>query len=269
MPLRVLACDDEPLALARIGELLSARPETELVAAIRDAQQAVQRILELRPDVILLDIEMPRLNGFDILDAMRGAVGTDYCPQVIIISAHPEFAAEAFEAEVFDFLAKPVRYARLDRALARAQHQIQALCAERRLEALAHELNILRRRNEAAPVEPGALWIKVRGESVRVPFSTIRRITAEGEYVRLHSDQADFLHREPLGSIVERLKGEGFVRIHRSAAVRIDAIAGIARALHGGARVRLADGTQLPVGRRYRRDLEARLARRGTPAEQD
>lgn len=261
-PLRIIACDDEPLALQRIADLLSCCTGVELVETILDAREVVGAVQDHRPDLLLLDIEMPKLRGFDIIDRLaQEDFGEPYFPQIVIVTAHLEFAAMAYETGALDFLSKPVRLRRLELSLTRVRQALAQRSVAERLEAMTVELERLRALHVDDDPSPAELWIRSRGETIRIDVDQITRIEAEGVHVRVHTPRASYLHRETVASLAARLDSR-FVRIHRGDIVRIDRIASVRRNFHGALTVLLASGEELPVGRTYREALSALVARK-------
>lgn len=259
--MRVLSVDDEPLALNRIADLLGQIDDIELVAELKGGTQAVEAIKNLRPDLVLLDIEMPRLSGFDVVEALAGAErDPETTPLICFVTAYPHFAIEAFETGALDFLCKPVRLQRLIKTIDRAKTALGRRESERRLGELSKQLDTLRQAH-AQPVDR-VLWVQNRGEMVRLPIPSLDWLEADGEYVRLHCGEASFLWRNSLTSIVEELAGDGFIRIHRSFAINGDRLRAISRK-HGGVKVILESGIELPVGRRFRDQVNASLLANG------
>lgn len=250
--LRVIVCDDEPLALERLANMLSRCRRVEVVAGTTDGAEAVRKVTELKPDAIFLDIEMPDPDGFDVVEEIsRRMEGDAVAPIVVFVTAYPQFALQAFETGAMDFLAKPVRLPRLEDALKRIRVAIDGFQARARLRELQETLPELRLARSAADREDDHIWIQRRGEFVRVELSKIDWIAAEGEYVRLHVGPTSYLHRELIGTLAARVDPARFLRIHRSAMVQIDRVATIARSRHGGSLVRLTTGAELPIGRKY------------------
>lgn len=251
-PLRVIVCDDEPLALERLANLLLRCPGVEVAEATTDAAEALIKAVELLPDAIFLDIEMPDLDGFDVVEDMsRRLNASSRVPVVVFVTAYPQFALQAFESGAIDFLPKPVRLARLEATLMRLRAAVAGYDAQARLQELQQTLQELRAGRSGAGGEDDHIWVQRRGEFVRVDLSKIDWIAAEGEYVRLHVGDASYLHRELIGTMAARLDPAKFLRIHRSAMVQMDRVVTIARSRHGGSVVRLKTGDELPIGRKY------------------
>jgi DNA-binding LytR/AlgR family response regulator len=256
-PVRVLICDDEPLALDRLGDLLGQCPEVELVGAVRDGAEALEQIPAVRPDLVMLDIEMPRLDGFDVVEALlrRDWADPEAAPLICFVTAYPAFASEAFESGALDFLSKPVRLARLAKTIERARVALDQREAVRRLGELSGQLESLRR--ESRPQEDRFLWIQRSGEMVRLDIADLDWLQAEGEYVRLHVGDRSYLFRGSMTSVTDQLEPYGIVRIHRSAAINGRRLEAVRRSRGGGMRVALSTGVELAVGRKFRERIRS------------
>jgi DNA-binding LytR/AlgR family response regulator len=253
-PLKVVICDDEPLAVRRLERMLSSMPEVVVVGTTTDGAEALDLVRSALPDLLLVDIEMPELDGFDVVQALAQVEAP---PLVAFVTAFRKFAPQAFETGAIDFLPKPVRLARLDDTVSRARKAIAGREAARRLVELEAMLDNLRASH--IPARDEHVWVPRRGEVIRIDLDSVERIVAEGAYVRLHTEDASYLHREPIGAIEKRLDQSRFVRAHRSHIVRIDQVASIKRTMHGGGELILKDGTRVSIGRKYSREARKRL----------
>ena len=253
-----MICDDEPLALARLAALLARTTGAEVVASVRDGVEALASMRDTSPDLLLLDIEMPGLDGFDIVEQLtRLADEGNDAPLVAFVTAYRRFAPEAFDSGAIDFLSKPVRLSRLERTLARARVAMEGREARRRLDDLQKQID--RYRDDQGPWRNAHVWVPRRGEVVRIDLDQIDRVVAEGAYVRLHVEGSSFLHREPIGSLEKRLDPSRYVRVHRSHILRIVHIASLRRTMHGGGELVLRSGERVPLGRMYAKDARRRL----------
>lgn len=260
-PLRVLVCDDEPLAVSRLCSLLGRLPDVEVVGTAEEGEQALSLVIDARPDLLLLDIEMPGLDGFDVVERLNADDRSqDGSPLVAFVTAFRRFAPEAFDSGAIDFLSKPVRLGRLERTIERARRAVEGREATRRLIDLQGKLESLRGGGE--PWRDAHVWISRRGETIRIDLDQVDWVAAEGAYVRLHVDGASFLHREPIGSIVAKLDPSRFVRVHRSHLVRIGHVASVRRTLHGGGELILRSDQRVPLGRSYAKDARRRIVDR-------
>ncbi|WP_421620671.1 LytR/AlgR family response regulator transcription factor [Alkalilimnicola ehrlichii] len=241
--MRVLVVDDEPWARRRLAEMVDAEQGHRVVAEAGTGEQALAATREHQPDLILLDIQMP---GMDGLEVARRIARRERPPGVIFITAHPEHALAAFEAEASDYLLKPVRPDRLRAALARAGQVNRA------------QLQGLRRPH----ADPGMLRCRTtRGERL-VPLDRIHSLRAEDKYVVVGHDDGELLLEDSLKALEQRF-ADRFLRVHRSALVALDRLQALERDALGRHQVVLQGGLRLPVSRRHLpavRDALRRLA---------
>jgi two-component system, LytTR family, response regulator len=254
-PIRTLIIDDEQMARASIRVLLGGDPEIELVGECSSGVDAVTAIAARAPELVFLDIHMPQMNGFEVLDAIG-----DARPFVVVfVTAYDSYAIDAFDAQALDYVLKPFDDRRFHRAVERAKDRIR----HARLDHLATELVQVMGGNPPAekPAEPlERIVIRDGGRTVFVPLSDIDWIEAADYYVQLHVGAKSYLHREPMRDLEARLDPRRFVRIHRSAIVAIDRVAELRPSAHGDHCVRLRDGTDLKLSRARRGRLRALLA---------
>jgi DNA-binding LytR/AlgR family response regulator len=252
--LRVLIVDDEPLARRRLDILLKDIPDVVVAGAAPHAMSARKMIAELRPDLVLLDIKMPGMSGFDLLDALP----KDTAPMVVFVTAFDRFAIEAFERAAFDYLLKPVEPERLAQAIGRAREALATREASERVRELEEIIANLRSgpQDEGAPAFDREVWVQERGDRLSLAVADIDWVAAERDYVRLHSGGRSFLVRGSMNGLTARLDPKAFVRVHRSALVRLDRIVRIRR-LGGRSSVVLSTGAEVPVSRRYMPALKA------------
>lgn len=256
--LRVLAVDDEELALRRVELALAQMPDALLVGRAFSGAEGAEMIATLRPDVVLLDVEMANLGGFEMLERLQEAEA----PLVIFVTAFEGYAARAFRVRAVDYVLKPVDFRRLAEALERARKTLQLTAAERQAAELRNVVSALQRERE--PVDPRftrEFWADRRGELVRVHIHQVEWLESEGDYVRLHADTGSFLIRGPLHDIESGLDPRSFVRVRRSALVRVDRIRAIRQKQYGDCRIALASGQEVRVGKTYLpvvRELSAR-----------
>lgn len=252
--LRVIAIDDEPLALRRLEWCLQDVPDVALIGKTGNPQRGLELIRTLAPDVVLLDVEMPELSGFELIDQL-GTLGPDDAamPEIVFVTAFDHFAVKAFAVSVVDYLLKPVERSRLIEALERARVRRELRDAHARVQELREIIDNLRtdRRGDAQKKYETELWIREGDARVRVPVAMIERLEADGDYVRLHVGQRVRLMRARLGDLAERLDPARFVRVHRSEIVRHDLIAAIRRHESGRMFAVLSGGREVPVSRRY------------------
>jgi two-component system LytT family response regulator len=207
MTLRALIVDDEPLARQRLQRILRGEEDIELLAPASDGPAAVSAILEQRPDLLFLDVQMPGMSGFDVL----AAVGAKRMPLVIFVTAHDRFALQAFEAEAVDYLLKPFGADRVQKSLERAR-DLLAGGARRKLE---QQYTGLLRATSAVRESP-CILVKKRERVIVLRPEEIDFVEAYGDYVRLRVGAEAHLLRGTLADMERRLRPAGFVRIHRS-----------------------------------------------------
>ena len=244
MKLRALIADDEPLARERIRMLLADEKDFEVIRECNNGQEAVEAIEAERPDLAFLDIQMPELDGFGVVEL----IGPDNMPAVVFVTAYDQFAVRAFEAHAVDYILKPFDQERFRRALQRARQQIQQRDNNElnyRLRALLGELQSKTEHLERIIVRSGARMIFVSVDE-------IDWMAAEGNYIRLHVGKQSHLLREKMGTIEEKLDPSRFVRIHRSTIVNIKRIKELESLFQGEFVVILHDGTKLTSSRGYR-----------------
>ncbi len=249
--LRVLAIDDEPLALRRLEWCLQEMPGIALVGQTGNPQQGLEMIRTLAPDVVLLDVDMPELSGFELIDAL----GDGPLPEIVFVTAFDHFAVKAFAVSVVDYVLKPVERSRLLESLERARVRRELRNAQARVQELREIVDSLRAERRggggAQKKYETELWIREGDARVRVPVEMIERLEADGDYVKLHVGQRVRLMRARLGDLADRLDPAQFVRIHRSEIVRHDLIAAVRRHDSGRTFAVLAGGREVPVSRRY------------------
>lgn len=238
--LRALIVDDEPLAVERLELICSRLPDLEVVGAANDGAEAMSQIEQLEPDLVLLDITMPSVDGIAVAARLAR---WDNPPAVVFVTAHDGFALEAFDLEAIDYVLKPVSPERLARAIARV--------ASRRSE---------RRRGDATRWL-NELWVPHRETLLRLPVSEIDRIEAERDYVRLHVGERSYLLLQTIAGLEDRLHPAAFIRVHRSHVVRHDFIAGLRHEGMGKWSVETRDGQMLRIGRTYLSGVKKRAGR--------
>lgn len=228
-PLRTLIVDDEPLAVERMQVICARMEGISVVGTASDGQAALRLVEALAPDLILLDLTMPETDG---LTVARRLADTASPPAVIFVTAHDEFAVEAFDLDAVDYVLKPVAPDRLQRAVGR----------------------VVSRQGQRAQA-PGRwleeFWVPHRSELVRVAAAEVQRIDAERDYVRLHVGEQSYLLLQTITGLEEKLDPEQFIRIHRSCIVQRDYVSGLRHEGLGVWSVETADGEALRIGRTY------------------
>jgi two-component system response regulator AlgR len=233
-PLRVLIADDEPLAAERLQLLLARADGAQLVGTASDGDSAINLTEALHPDLLLLDIAMPGLDGIGVA---RALAAQNPSPAVVFVTAFDHFAVAAFEVEAVDYLMKPVEPTRLQRALDRARAYLRQRTGEPQPGKASQWLE--------------EFWASDLSGLVRIAAQDVDRVSAERDYMRLHVGRRSWLIHHSMAALEEGLNPDIFVRLHRSAIVRKDFISGFTRNQSGRWIARLADGTEQPVGRLY------------------
>ena len=250
MKLRTLIVDDMPLARGRLRRHLAPDPELELVGEARNGKEAIELIQKLAPDLLFLDVQMPGVGGFEVLEA----VGPDAVPAVVFVTAYDEFALRAFEVHALDYLLKPFDAARLGTAVARAKKQLAASQhATAQLSTLLDEL-----RGGKKYVTRFA--VRSRERLLFVAVDEIESIEGAGNYVRLHTAAGSHLLRDRLGAIESKLDPAVFVRVHRSTIVNVSRIREMHPLFNGDQLLVLTSGRRITVSRTFRARLLAILA---------
>ena len=239
--LTTLIVDDEPLARELMRSHAAKRDELVIVGEAADGPAGVEAIRRLAPDLVLLDVEMPGLDGFGVLDEID-RLGVQV-PHVIYVTAFDRYAVRAFEVNAVDYLLKPVSRARFDRAIDR--------CVERHAASSHRDTDLRRLLEDVLHRPPQRLLVRERGRIVPIAVSSIDWLEADGDYIRIHVGRETHLIEQTFGRMEALLGPRRFARIHRGAMVNLDRV----RELHpegsGRLRVLLADGTQLSVSRSY------------------
>ncbi|MBC7986927.1 MAG: response regulator transcription factor [Sphingomonadaceae bacterium] len=230
-PLRTLLVDDEPLAIERMQILCARVAGIDLIGTAQDGESALRLVEALQPELLLLDIAMPGMDGMEVARALEDVA---LAPAVIFVTAFDQFAVEAFNVSAVDYLLKPVAEERLEKAVARVAAKLAN-----------------------APPRPAKsqwteeFWVPHRSEVIRIAAQDIDRIEAERDYMRLHVSQASYLLHQTISRLEERLDPERFVRVHRSAILNRDRIAKLRHDGIGGWYAEMNDGDQIRIGRTY------------------
>jgi len=241
--MRAVIVDDEAPARGKLRRLLGEMAGVEVVGEADGGLVALERIAALSPDVVLLDVQMPELDGFGVVQALDVALR----PSIVFVTAHDEYAVRAFEAQALDYLLKPVAAARLSVAIERAR-------AERARLGPAEQRASLASLQARLPARPrlDRLFVKDRGRVVVVPLDDVEHIEAAENYVRLCTARNEFLHRSTVTALAAALDPQQFVRVSRSSIVRLSAVREIRPAGHGDREVRLGSGAVVRWTRLYR-----------------
>lgn len=256
MKIRALIVDDERLARSRLAQLLAKEQDIEVIGECASGREAVGAIRERAPDLVFLDIQMPELDGFGVIQA----VGADAMPAVVFVTAFDKYAVKAFEVHAVDYLLKPFDRTRFQAALAKARSRLERRGREdwgRRLAALAEEVRALK---EGRP-QTGRLAIKSEGRVIFLKVEDIDWVEAADNYVNIHAGKDSFMHRETMTSLEGRLPADRFLRISRSTIVNADRVKELQPLFHGDHAVILRDGTRLTLSRNHRDKLNRLLGK--------
>lgn len=237
--LKTLIVDDEPLAVERMQVICAKMEDLSVVGTASDGAQALRLIEALGPDLILLDMTMPEVDG---LSVARELAGQDERPAVVFVTAHDNYAVEAFDLDAVDYVLKPVKPERLERAIQRA--------LSRRTDT---------ERSESKWLEE--LWIPHRSELIRIEADEVSRIDAERDYVRLHVGDRSYLLLQTIAGLEKRLDPAKFIRIHRSTILKKEHIKGLRHDGLGVWSVEMDDGEALRIGRTYLPKVKAMAGR--------
>ena len=265
-PIRVLVVDDEPLARQRLEDLLAHEPAVELVGTAADGESAVAAIRELRPDLVFLDVQMPGATGLDVIRE----IGAESMPATIFVTAFDQYALSAFDVAAVDYLVKPFDDERFEQAF----HRARRMLALEGMERLRGQLLAVLQggtdggatpQTAAATTQPPAggylerFAVEMRGRVRVVPVAEVDYITASGPYAELHVGEQTYVIREAMQTLEERLDPSIFLRIHRSAILRLELVETLLKGAGGDYEVLLKGGARIRVSRSRREELERRL----------
>jgi len=253
MKIRTLIVDDEPLARERIWTLLADEHDVEIIGECANGRDAAAAIQKQGPDLLFLDVQMPELDGFGVLDQIAAAK----MPAIIFVTAYDQYALRAFEVHALDYLLKPFDRERFQKALHRARLQIQQTKngeVNTRVLALLEELRAEKKWLDRLVIKSGGRVFFLKAEE-------IDWIEAAGNYVRLHVEREAHLLRETVKNLETQLDPKKFLRINRSTIVRIDRIKELQPWFNGEYAIILQDGTQLTSSRGYGEKLDELLGK--------
>jgi two-component system LytT family response regulator len=254
--IRTIIVDDEAPARARIRQLLKQEADFAVVAECANGGQAVEAIQRERPDLVFLDVQMPRLGGLEV--CREAAADGTPLPMIIFVTAYDEYALKAFEVHAVDYLLKPFDRERFIQALSHVRQQMgrtKQTAVESRLAAVLEDLS-------PGSKKPGRLIFKENGRIIFVRPESIDWIEADGNYLRLHAGEGSHYVRETLASLESQLPEEKFMRISRSIIVNLDRVKELQPLFYGDFAVILQDGSRLNMSRSYRDRLEALFQKR-------
>jgi DNA-binding LytR/AlgR family response regulator len=251
--IRILLADDEPVALERLELAITCIPDAELVGTARNGRQALALIRQLKPDVAVLDIQMPGKDGFAVIDAIGAG---DHIPEIVFVTAFHEHAVQAFEVQAIDYLLKPVPFDRFREAIDRARARLLARKADARFAELQQLIASLQ--SAAADGQPRRaqdVWVRTRDGLVRVELGALDLIEAEGDYVSLHVGERAYLFKDTMAGFESRLDPAAFLRVHRSTIVNIARVKRLCRSGTGRPMAELECGRCVRVGPSYERSV--------------
>ncbi len=253
MAIRALIVEDEPLMRERLRGLLAEEPDVECVGECANGTEAVAAIDADRPDLVFLDVQMPGLDGFEVIEA----VGVERMPATVFVTAYDRYALKAFEVQALDYLLKPFNRPRFREALGRARARLRQGPGPEVQELLRGLLDDVR----AASRPPRRLVVRADSRITLVKPEEVDWVEAAGNYVRLHVGKDEHLLRATMDGVEAQLPAGQFVRIHRSTIVNLERIQALEPTFHGDYVIQLRDGTELPLSRTYRPALEKLLDR--------
>jgi two-component system, LytTR family, response regulator len=247
--MRVLIVDDEALARRRMRALLAGVADVAVLGECETGAQAVSAIRELGPDLVFLDVQMPELDGFDVI----AAVGPEKMPPVIFVTAFDDYAVNAFEVGAIDYLLKPVDQLRFSQTLERAKKRVAGRVNQK---DLAAQLSGLLDRVARADVSDDRIGVKVQGKIVFLDADEIYWIQARDDIARVHLVDSAYDVREPLSHLEARLPGNRFLRVHRSAIVNTSKVRAAEPFDQGDQLLILRNGKRITTGRSYRKAVK-------------
>jgi two-component system LytT family response regulator len=266
-PLTVVVVDDEPLARRRLARLLKKDATIDVVAQCAGGRAAVDEIRQQRPDLVFLDIQMPDLDGFAVVEA----IGPEQMPAVVFVTAYDEYALRAFDVHAVDYLLKPYDEERFETALARARSRVEGrdhapAHEEARLRALLREM--VAAAGSTAPRQryPERLAVRSSDSTRILQVTDVDWFETYGNYVRVHVGRSTYLIRTTATQLMEELDPHRFARIHRRYLVNLDRVVEIQPWFGGDAVVLLRDGTKLRLSRFYKEAFNARMLNDGSDA---
>lgn len=249
--IRTVIVDDEPLGRTVIREMLRREPDFTVVGECANGHEAIASINAERPDLIFLDVQMPEVDGFEVL----AALDADRLPLVIFVTAYDQYAVSAFEVHAVDYLLKPFDRERFGKALQRAKEQLQRGHLNQPPADVSQRILALLEEQRSKPKYLERLVIKTNGRIFFLKTDEIDWISAEGNYVNLHVKKESYLLRETISNLESQLDPQRFARIHRSQIVNLDRIRELRHWSHGEYQIILHSGEELMLSRSYREKL--------------
>lgn len=251
--MRVLIAEDEPLAREKLQNLLMMDDELELIAECKNGVETLRCVIELKPDLVFLDIKLPEMDGFSVLENLEGNLP----PGIVFVTAYDRYAVKAFEVNAVDFLLKPFDASRLKKCLSKVKRQLKVIPPAPWHASIDKLMGDFRSNNQSTA--RGPVVVKSDGKMLFFDANDIQWIESDDNYVKLHTLSSDHLVRETMQSMEARLNSDTFVRISRSCIVNISRIKEIQPLFHGESVMILKDGTRLNASRRYRDKIKSVL----------
>ncbi len=268
--MRALIVDDEPLAVTRLMVCLEKFPDIAVEGTCQNGEEALKKIKDIRPDIVFLDVRMPLMDGFDLVETLD----TENGPFIVFVTAYDKFAIRAFEAHAVDYLLKPVEAERLGKSIDRARRMID----QKTLSAQAEDLwGLVRELRDGAGEDlnerlsdllnssghyEDEFWIKDRGRVTRLDVAKIEWIRAVRDYVCIYVPDRTFLVRETMKALEAKLDPAKFLRVHRSAIINQTKVRELRFTAHGGHLLIMESGEEIRVGRTYSPMISQRFNRR-------
>lgn len=249
--MKIILAEDEPLAARRLERELLQLPNCDIVGTYVDGVSAREAILDLRPDVAFLDIEMPGCSGLELLDG----IPEDRIPLVVFTTAYQEHALEALKAGAIDYLLKPIDTRAVGEAVAKAEKRLKEVEDARRTQRLSSLIGVMEAEQEERDAYETEFWVRGHKGTVRVDVETIEAIEAVRDYVNLHQENRSHLMRGKISNISDKLDPEKFLRVHRSFIVHTKFIQAVLKPNNGMRQILLASGRKVPIGRTFNSDV--------------
>ncbi|MCG8415405.1 MAG: LytTR family DNA-binding domain-containing protein [Pseudomonadales bacterium] len=267
MAIKTLVVDDEPLAREGLAMMLADETDIEVVALCPNANSAIAMIQQHQPDLVFLDIQMPKMSGFDVVQKVVQKIGEEKMPLVVFVTAYDQYAVEAFSVHAMDYLLKPVRKSRLQESLVRIREQLLQKDLRQNGKKLGELLSMFdQHKGTDSPPSVASngsdndrIVVKSHGHIYFLQTSEILWIEASGDYVTIHTEQKSHLLRDTMRNMEVRLDSHGFKRIHRSAIINLSFVSELKSGSNNDYNVVLSDGTVLNLGRSYKDSLYSSL----------
>ncbi|MEZ5306308.1 MAG: LytTR family DNA-binding domain-containing protein [Pyrinomonadaceae bacterium] len=241
----VLLIDDEPLARELIADMLSEFSGITVIGECADGKEAVATIPRLKPDLVFLDVQMPLMNGFEVLEQIR-----DSCPpEIIFVTAYEQYAVKAFDFHAVDYLLKPLSRDRFREAVARAMERLIKKETRGNEEIFASLIDTYRKRSSGLQ----RIFVKDQGRIILVEPENIDWIEADDKYVRIYTEKKRYLIRQTIGALEKELDSTIFMRIHRSKIVNLKRVKEVNPLFGGEHELVLRDGTKIAMSRNYKK----------------